>query len=380
VPTIATTGTIRHPKLTVTLALSINHQVYTITPIDHNDATVTRAFRLKKKHDGTLYDIAETEHGATCDCPDFEVRRNGIDPAGCKHVQSLRMMGMLAAVDVEPAPAVEPPPAPRKMPEGRCSKCARRGFAMQPDAKGAMVCYECRIEPCDICERTGTRRLTRNDGLTVCGECSKRQDEEAERRAFLGSPAPTPCCSPEATPCLTCEAAAPAVDVPTDDPGIEALNLPVELPDAYDDEAPELPAAEDYDPTPSDDAAYAAMITQRFLDSSAVLGLAEAIDHVADTFRDWKSPFGTMLAQAMEELALKCRMTESTTPAEFAQRAETLDAEVRAGWEKIGFENGQAAARPAFDINSPEALAIRRGKPSSGYAGGHFAPSPYCLT
>jgi len=53
-----------------------------------------RAFRLQKP-DGTLYDVTQTPFGPTCDCPDFIYRRDGIDTAGCKHVQALVAFGLI---------------------------------------------------------------------------------------------------------------------------------------------------------------------------------------------------------------------------------------------------------------------------------------------
>ena len=52
-----------------------------------------------------------------------------------------------------------------------------------------------------------------------------------------------------------------------------------------------------------------------------------------------------MLARAMDALALKIRMTDSTTPAEFEDREETLDLATRMDWETIGFERARAACR-----------------------------------
>src|SRR5688572_32441367 len=81
---------------TARLTLTINGQSYTIRPIP-SDAfgAVGRAFRLRKS-DGTTYDVAETVHGPTCDCGDFTFRRDGIDPAGCKHIRALSVFTLLA--------------------------------------------------------------------------------------------------------------------------------------------------------------------------------------------------------------------------------------------------------------------------------------------
>ena len=54
-------------------------------------------FRVHKwQGDPTMYDIDVTVQPWTCDCPDYLTRRAGIDPAGCKHVRSVR--AALAAI------------------------------------------------------------------------------------------------------------------------------------------------------------------------------------------------------------------------------------------------------------------------------------------
>lgn len=81
------------------LLLVINRTVYRVKPIRCDPTGAVRAFRLKKP-DGTLYDVAQTQFGAQCDCPDFVYRRDGLDPDGCKHVKSLVAEGL-----IDPAPA-----------------------------------------------------------------------------------------------------------------------------------------------------------------------------------------------------------------------------------------------------------------------------------
>jgi hypothetical protein len=50
-----------------------------------------------------------------------------------------------------------------------------------------------------------------------------------------------------------------------------------------------------------------------------------------------------MFATAMTELLVKFRLTDATTPSEYAARVEIIEADVRQQWEAIGFENGKAA-------------------------------------
>jgi hypothetical protein len=78
------------------LTLFINSTPYNVRPIACDPAAALKAIRLRKA-DGTTYHIALTEDGPICDCPDFIFARDGIDPAGCKHVRALTVTGLLAA-------------------------------------------------------------------------------------------------------------------------------------------------------------------------------------------------------------------------------------------------------------------------------------------
>ncbi len=62
-------------------SLFINGTAYQVRPLSPDALTAIKAFRLRK-FDGTEYDIAQTVHGMTCDCPDFTFKREGIDPEG----------------------------------------------------------------------------------------------------------------------------------------------------------------------------------------------------------------------------------------------------------------------------------------------------------
>lgn len=67
---------------------------YTFRPNRADSFAATKAFRLRKA-DGTAYDVAQTVHGHTCDCPDRVFHRDGLDPTGCKHIKSLIACGLL---------------------------------------------------------------------------------------------------------------------------------------------------------------------------------------------------------------------------------------------------------------------------------------------
>ncbi len=79
---------------TARLTLTINGTSYTLRRIPCDPSAALRAWRLKK-NDGTHYNVAATEHGPCCDCPDFTFHRDGIDPAGCKHVKALAAVGLM---------------------------------------------------------------------------------------------------------------------------------------------------------------------------------------------------------------------------------------------------------------------------------------------
>lgn len=132
---------------TARLTLTINGQSYAIRPIA-SDALGSnlRAFRLRKRgatgRDGSppaaLYDVAETLYGPTCDCPDFVFHRDGVDPAGCKHVKALIAVGLLG----RPAPAPMSTSAPRRSTVAGVDR-VRDEFdddAERPGSAGVAVC------------------------------------------------------------------------------------------------------------------------------------------------------------------------------------------------------------------------------------------------
>jgi hypothetical protein len=84
----------RAPAVESALVLVINRTFYGVRPLHGRAGAEDRAFRLNKP-DGTLYDVAQTRHGPRCDCPDFVYRRDGLDPAGCKHVKALVAQGLI---------------------------------------------------------------------------------------------------------------------------------------------------------------------------------------------------------------------------------------------------------------------------------------------
>ena len=77
------------------LFLSIHPHLYRVHSLECDPGIAVKAFRLNKA-DGTLYDVAQTEHGPRCDCPDFIFRRDGLDPHGCLHIRAMRAVGILS--------------------------------------------------------------------------------------------------------------------------------------------------------------------------------------------------------------------------------------------------------------------------------------------
>src|SRR5690242_17481677 len=83
---------------TCRLTLTINGTAYAVRPVPADPSAALQAFRLRKG-DGTAYYVARQPHGCECDCPDFIFHRDGLDPAGRKHVKALRACGLLPASD-----------------------------------------------------------------------------------------------------------------------------------------------------------------------------------------------------------------------------------------------------------------------------------------
>jgi hypothetical protein len=76
------------------LYLRIGGTSYGLSRLDRPALAVLEGWRLRKP-DGTAYDVARTEQGTTCDCPDFAWRRDGIEEDGCKHIVGLKAVGLL---------------------------------------------------------------------------------------------------------------------------------------------------------------------------------------------------------------------------------------------------------------------------------------------
>lgn len=95
----------RTPHGTARLALTINGTRYAVKPIPCDCEAAQRCYSLRK-NDGTVYHVALTVYGPSCDCPDFVFHRDGLDAKGCKHVRSLAAFGMLATMTPVSVPPI----------------------------------------------------------------------------------------------------------------------------------------------------------------------------------------------------------------------------------------------------------------------------------
>src|SRR4051794_11046188 len=97
---MTTTAATRKPRTarpargTCRLTLTINGASYAVRPVPCDPTAARRCWSLRKG-DGTVYHASQHDHGPECDCPDFVFRRDGRDPAGCKHLKALAALAML---------------------------------------------------------------------------------------------------------------------------------------------------------------------------------------------------------------------------------------------------------------------------------------------
>src|SRR5512143_9607 len=87
----------REPHGRCRLILQVNGRHYTVrpTPVAGPSFGITRAYRLLRIDSGDIYDVAVHRDGhRECTCPDHVFRREGIDPAGCKHARALAALGL----------------------------------------------------------------------------------------------------------------------------------------------------------------------------------------------------------------------------------------------------------------------------------------------
>jgi hypothetical protein len=295
-------------KLTVSLSLAIDYVVYVLTPIHPEAPDVFKAWRLAKRGgDGAVYDAAATAHGDTCTCPDQTYRHEGRDDTGCKHIQALRLMGLLDAV---PTPATEPAPAAPCRPSGEPGPC--------PPCQTANPAEDA---PVSLLDREAAMLTAEPD---------------------TGSN--------------------PTVDFP-DGHGNEAPELdveelfdadgwidPAEFPDDPDAGTWELgPDPDGPHPTEEDLAeaaeVFGAMDAQRHLDRSDRLTLDALIEHQISAYESWGNDAGRMFAAHMTELLMRVRWVKAETPDDYDARHEIVEQDARETWFRRGFEEGRQHGR-----------------------------------
>ncbi len=84
------------PADTCRLTLHVRGVAYAVRLLEVDPgAGVSRLVRLRKA-DGTAYFVAETAHGATCDCGDQTFRHEGRE-SSCKHIRTCRALGLISS-------------------------------------------------------------------------------------------------------------------------------------------------------------------------------------------------------------------------------------------------------------------------------------------
>jgi hypothetical protein len=80
-------------------------QVYQVRPVELDlGAAVVQAWQLtragkgKREPEVVTYTVHQDQHGPHCDCADWVYNRQ-FSPRGCKHVESLRAVGLLPALE-----------------------------------------------------------------------------------------------------------------------------------------------------------------------------------------------------------------------------------------------------------------------------------------
>ena len=88
--------TIRPATGVASLTLTISGINYRVRPLYVDPGSdCTHLVRLTKA-DGTVYFVSEHVDHPRCDCPDFTFSREGLDPAGCKHIKACLLFGLIS--------------------------------------------------------------------------------------------------------------------------------------------------------------------------------------------------------------------------------------------------------------------------------------------
>jgi hypothetical protein len=293
----------------VSMTIEINDDRYSVDRTSADAEFGDRSYRLTKHsaRDGGCYDVIRLPSGiVACDCPDYVARHEGNGHGLCKHGRALVALGMLPA-PIAPeyaTPAPSPAPAPvlelelEPFSSTECDILSTFDDELGPVAPVARcVCIECDIDPAHCSSDC--------DPGPAGGPLERGREDDGPARDFRlpgddGADPDDSGCDPELW-------------------GPEADRHQWNL-------SPESAAVE-------------------LLDHSDRLTLAELTDRQAAFYRGWGNATGEMFARALEELAVKIRMTDSTTPEELEGRVEVLDRDIREQWESRGYEDAKAIFR-----------------------------------
>jgi hypothetical protein len=340
----------------VTLALAIDHVVYSVTPIRGiEDPEILKAFRLEKKSDAdAVYDVALTVHGLECSCPDFEARHRGLPTAGCKHVRALVELGLLerpavvtpigvtpAAVATNGCQAVEATPIVEETSKVQ-QRIAEPSPAVEEPAPAKVDAIEWANaiagkawEAASAEQRAFATLILNNDtgyysGRRIVAPGRPVEELLAEAKSSVEGP----CCSPaEPAPCVECtEASVPAEPADEARPWLTAADV------AFRAEVARVIATEEPRPAPSPveligateggPECWPAWVDEDIWVSADEprLSLVEAVAHEAAVYRARGTALGDFLAGHLAELARTIAFTGATTIEQFVDRRAAIDA------------------------------------------------------
>lgn len=292
------------------------------------DPFILRAWRFEKSGDDeAVYDVAKHAHGGiSCTCPDWETRHYEYNTAGCKHVQCAVALGFLTRAERgmerpalvpgvnrvrdefdEPAPVVVEV-APIELPAPISG-----GSPEAPEAVEVPAAVKTTISPV-------TGRTLYWDGAGWTSSKPNAEEIVPDRS--------TPCCRPEEgdAPCLGCATATVEVEAPADpeSPPLPLTDLDLEPP-ADLGPASSWPAWTDEDRWTIADEVVADCDTP-----SALLTLDQLIEAEADRLAALGNAAGDLMARTLAELAKTVRFVQATTPGDYLDRLEVIEAEAPA--------------------------------------------------
>ena len=77
----------------------------------------------------------------------------------------------------------------------------------------------------------------------------------------------------------------------------------------------------------------------------------EVVEHEANGYRAWGNEMGEFLASQMDRLAQLIAWRSASTPADFLDRLEVWDGEIRQQWEDRGYKAGLEAASSVYGLS-----------------------------